>query len=672
MQNLHIKPELWNTLQNAKSLFVPKSPKELLHNIFTNDPNRTMVSYDLSNLLQAQQKINPMLANQHLPHCQDCKAPWVTEAEIVRCQNGIAVNFCQDYMRKRDPNSLYIADSLPTDKPRFDQHFAQPFDALRAQTLAWLQDQDLLAMPFLTGGTTKQTGYPSLLIAPKNATFFAYAVSQLQHFVCLTDWKGDFVPNVCILLAPPFRHTHFEGKQVVVHNRTQDLYELFSFNLYPGPSAKKGLYGFLLHQSTLQNQKTTPTQPSPFLTAHASCAKVITPYQNELVIMHEGASGGGKTEMCEPIPRLSDGKILLATHTVTKDPLYLLLSETSEIQIVSDDMLTCHLDDQQRLIAQDAEIGWFLRVDNVTSYGTQPEIEKISVHPKEPLCFFNLQAIPASTCLLWQHAQDSNGQQNQNPRIIVPRHHFENALHAPTQIDVRSFGIRTPPATQKNPSYGILGMLHILPPALAFVWRLLAPRGYNNPSILSETTTQSKAPKQNQQPLQSEGVGTFWPFASGCMTDYANQLLAQITHAKYVQYVLIPNQHIGCYQVDFASQCIVREYLARHGTRFAKDRLTPARLPLLGYEPLQLKINGQYMPTQLLHTQTQPELGLEGYDAGAQIWTDFAKDELQKYTVSQRLHPNTSLCSLGKQIIDLVLQDALLCDYEKISKNFLG
>ena len=45
-----------------------------------------------------------------------------------------------------------------------------------------------------------------------------------------------------MFIAPPFRHTHFEGKQVVVHNRVDNLHEIFSFNLYPGPSAKKGLY----------------------------------------------------------------------------------------------------------------------------------------------------------------------------------------------------------------------------------------------------------------------------------------------------------------------------------------------------------------------------------------------------------------------------------------------
>ena len=39
------------------------------------------------------------------------------EAEVVRCKNGASVNFMEDYMRRRDPNSMVIGDDLPSDKP---------------------------------------------------------------------------------------------------------------------------------------------------------------------------------------------------------------------------------------------------------------------------------------------------------------------------------------------------------------------------------------------------------------------------------------------------------------------------------------------------------------------------------------------------------------------------
>ena len=58
-----------------------------------------------------------------------------------------------------------------------------------------------------------------------------------------------------------------------------------------------------------------------------------------------------------------------------------------------------------------------------------------------------------------------------------------------------------------------MGMLHIIPPALAWLWRLIAPRGFNNPSIVTGNE------------LKSEGVGSYWPFATGKRVKQANLLL---------------------------------------------------------------------------------------------------------------------------------------------------
>ena len=46
---------------------------------------------------------------------------------MVRCKNGCVVNFMEDYMRRRDPNSMAIGDELPTDKPRFKDRFGYEF-----------------------------------------------------------------------------------------------------------------------------------------------------------------------------------------------------------------------------------------------------------------------------------------------------------------------------------------------------------------------------------------------------------------------------------------------------------------------------------------------------------------------------------------------------------------
>jgi len=571
--------------------------------------------------------------------CYDVGGTMVSEANVVRCKNGVAVNYTEDYMRRRDPDCLIVADEQPTDKPRYQDVYKKDFSALREDTLAWLAQQDLIVVPFLAGG--RDNGYQAALIAPVNATFFACGLAGLQHFINIDEHKGPFVPKVIIFLAPPFRHTHFDGKQIVVHNRTPDMYEMFSYNLYPGPSAKKGIYGFLLDIGEREG----------WVTAHASAVKIITPYENEIVFMHEGASGGGKSEMCESIHREPDGKIVYGQNLATKEKFYLNIEEPCELCPVADDMVLCHPDMQtvgKRLVIKDAEDGWFLRVDHIKEYGTEPFHEKIFTHPSEPLIFLNIQGVPTATCLVWEHTIDSDGTPCPNPRVILPRRLVPRVVSEPVEVDVRSFGVRTPPCTAELPTYGILGMVQFLPPALAWLWRLVAPRGHNNPSII-ET-----------EGITSEGVGSYWPFVTGKMVNHANLLLEQIRNSLATRFVLIPNQHIGCYKVGFMPQWIMREYLARRGSaKFKQEHLVPARSSLLGYCLDQLKVDGQYIRKAILRPETQAEVGLEGYDRGAKILSNFIKREIAKFNVPE-------LSSMGQEILACCLNDAPLEEYLRI------
>jgi hypothetical protein len=94
---------------------------------------------------------------------------------------------------------------------------------------------------------------------------------------------------------------------------------------------------------------------------------------------------------------------------------------------------------------------------------------------------------------------------------------------------------------------------------------------------------------------------------------------------------LIPNQHIGAYEVSFMPQWIAREYIARRGSaKFKPEHLVEARCSLLGFGLDSLKIDGQYIRRAFLKPETQNEVGLDGYDAGAKILTDFFKQELRK------------------------------------------
>lgn len=612
LQKFLLSDDVFEILHGCKGFIIPRTKSELVSMTFGNDNNDC---FDV---------------------CYEVNGKQIIEANVVRCKNGAVVNYTDDYMRRRDPDCLIVADENDTDKPKYDDVYKEDFLPLRNTTFDWLKNQELIVMPFMAGG--KEYGYEALLIAPINAAFFACGLGDLQYFVNIDEYDGEFKPKAIIYLAPPFRHTHFEGKQIVVHNRLPDMHELFSYNLYPGPSAKKGIYGVLLNIGESEG----------WVTVHASTVKVITPYENEIVIMHEGASGGGKSEMIENIHREPDGKSVVGQNLATKEKFYITLKETCELRPVTDDMALCHpkmQNDSKKLVVKDAEEGWFLRLDNIKSYGTEPFYEKICTHPSEPLVFLNIQGIPKATCLIWEHTLDSDETPCPNPRVIMPRRMIPNIVSEPVEIDVRSFGVRTPPCSLENPSYGILGMLHVIPPALAWLWRLVAPRGYNNPSVIDSIG------------MTSEGVGSYWPFATGKMVEQANLLLEQILNSTSTRYVLIPNQHIGYYKVGFMPQWIAREYIARRGSaKFKQEHLIKARCDLFGYCLDSLKVDGQFIRMAFLQPETQAEVGIDGYDKGAKILRDFFKKEIAKFNAPE-LNP------IGKKIIECCLNDAPLEDY---------
>lgn len=572
----------------------------------------------------------------------------VKEADVVRCTNGIAVNYPEDYIRRRDPDCMRIADDLPTDKPRYRDKYGEEFAPLKAETLAWLSEQELIVVPFKAGGL--RFGYPSLAIVPKNSAFFALTLVDLQGFIDLADME-PYAPRSILYLAPPFRHSRFDGRQVVVHDRTESLHEIYAYNLYPGPSAKKGVFSALLDVG----------QQEGWITAHASSVRVTTPYENETVIMHEGASGGGKSEMCQEIRREDDGRVLLGYNIVTEEPYAITLGETSKLAPITDDMTLCHRDLQRSdglLTVADAEDGWFVRVDGLTQYGEDPAFERACIHPAEPLVFFNIHGVPGATCLPWEHTLDSTGKPCSNPRVVIPRHQIKDIVDEPQQVDVRTFGVRMPACTTDKPSYGIMGITHVIPPSLAWLWRLIAPRGDKNPSIGASV---SEADTIKHGGMVAEGVGSYWPFSTGTKVAAANLLLKQILDAPRTRYILTPNQHIGAYKVGFSAEWLTREYLARRGQgQIRDDLLTPARCALFGYALKELKIDGQQVRPTLLTPEFQSKVGIPAYDAGAKILTDFFKSELQQF-MTDELDPR------GRAIIEVCLRDGTLDDYLELT-----
>jgi hypothetical protein len=616
-QNWQIAPEIKAVLDNAPEVVFPASKKEILDLAMGGKDFVFEVGYDV-----------PGKGN-------------VPEAVVVKCRNGLSVNFPEPHMRRRDPNCMFIGDNGPTDKLRFAEAFPQyKFTEVRQETFDWLAKQELAVLCTNIGG--EETGLYGILIAPKNAGCFIGALADIQGIVPPSSLSRTFAPDAIIYLAPVFRHTHFNGKQVVVNNRLPNVHEVFSYNLYPGPSAKKGIYSVLLDIGEREQ----------WLTLHGAAVQVVTPYDNITAILHEGASGSGKSEMLEYAHRKTDGRLLLGVNKVTKEELDLSMDQTCLLKPVTDDMAISHPRDQKnnpKLVVRDAEQGWFIRINHITHYGTDPKLERACIHPSEPLLYLNIDGRPGSTALLWEHVEDSPGKVCSNPRVILPRKLDEDVVNSPVEIDFRSFGVRAPLCTAQNPTYGILGMLHLLPPALSWLWRLAAPRGDANPSILTKGSG-----------LVTEGVGTFWPFATGKFVNYANLLLEQIAATPQTRHVLLPNQHIGAWKVGFMPQWLVREYLARRGAaKFNPVYLEAARCPLLGYIPGRIKIEGTTIPEQFLRVEMQPEVGLDAYDVGAQILTEFFRSEIKKY-----LQPELS--RLGQDIINCCLEGGDLEDYKKL------
>jgi hypothetical protein len=563
----------------------------------------------------------------------------VVEAITMQVKNGVAANYVEPYMRRRDPNSMAIADELPTDKKRFIDKYGYPFSDLEKETFDWMKKQDLAAFFYFAGRVG--IGTYGIAVVPANAAFFAMGLAMLQEMKSVDELKEEAQIGSTIITAPIFRHTHFEGKQVVVHKRTPDVHEVFAFNLYPGPSAKKGLYSVLLDQGEKED----------WVTAHCSAIQSISPYDNITTFMHEGASGGGKSELHQHILREHDGRVLIGRNTETDEVRYITIPRFCSFDSVADDMAFCHPSHQRgdgKLRIMDAENSWFVRVDSVQKYGDDPFLEGITINPATPLLFLNIEAQPRSTALIWDHIEDEPGKRCPNPRVVLPRKSIPNVVNKPVSVDIRSFGLRAPKCSAGNPTYGIVGMFHILPPALAWLWRLVAPRGHNNPSIVGTGG------------MGSEGVGSYWPFATGRRIPHANNILRQILETPRTAFALVPNQHIGVWEVGFKPQLLMREYLTRRGVaKLRTDQYQPARCSLLGYELNYLTIEGSKIPSRFLKVYNQTEVGIEGYDTGAEILDKFFKEELHKYL-------QTDLLQTGKRIIDACLSNATVEEYNEI------
>jgi hypothetical protein len=161
--------------------------------------------------------------------------------------------------------------------------------------------------------------------------------------------------------------------------------------------------------------------------------------------------------------------------------------------------------------------------------------------------------------------------------------------------------------------------------------------------------------------MTSEGVGSYWPFATGRRVTQANLLLRQILATPRTRFVLMPNQHVGSWKCGFMPQWLSREYLARRGgANFRPEQLTPARCPLLGYALFFMQIEGSQIPHWFLEVDKQPEVGTEGYDTGAEMLATFFREQLQPIYDAPNLDP------LGRRIIECCFDGEDVMAYEEL------
>jgi hypothetical protein len=257
-----------------------------------------------------------------------------------------------------------------------------------------------------------------------------------------------------------------------VHNRSTGLHEIFSYNLYPGPSAKKGVYGALIQG------RARGLGHRPLL--HRAGRH---PYDNVVTIMHEGASGGGKSEMLEQ-PTASRRPPAPGQERGHRRGTHLELPADCELHPVTDDMALCHPPSRRRRQAAHhrRRNAWFVRVNHITATApTRPG--EAHAHPPKPLLFLNIDAVPGSTRPHLGAHRGRPGKPCPNPRVIMPREIVPNVVDGPVRSTCAASACARP-LHAEHPTYGILGLFHVLPPALAWLWRLVAPRGHANPSIV--------------------------------------------------------------------------------------------------------------------------------------------------------------------------------------------
>jgi len=159
---------------NEKTIKLPTDVEELLRNC------KKVTYFDSPEELAIAAVGGPTKTKFDVKYDVPGKGEYV-EAVVHKVSNGIAVNYTEAYMRRRDPNTMAISDDKPTDKIRFKEKYGYEFGDIKTETLEWLKNQELAVFFYLAG--LKKLGVGGMAIAPANAGFFAGGLADLQGFI---------------------------------------------------------------------------------------------------------------------------------------------------------------------------------------------------------------------------------------------------------------------------------------------------------------------------------------------------------------------------------------------------------------------------------------------------------------------------------------------------------
>jgi len=233
-----------------------------------------------------------------------------------------------------------------------------------------------------------------------------------------------------------------------------------------------------------------------------------------------------------------------------------------------------------RLTVADAENGWFVRVDHIHSYGTAPNSNACASIPRAAH-FLNHYIVPAAPASLG--ARRGRARQSlPNPRVILPAacsKRFSTGRSGSTCAASASAA----PHPQGQPALRYPRHAPRPQPRLAWLWRLWRPRS-RQPSI--------QATKSRE--MQSEGVAPIGPLHRSPRGPGQPPPQPDCQHPKPLR----PHSQPAHRRLEGRIHGRVdgREYLAAAAAPSLPASRSAKHLPLLGYIPNQLRIEGSMIP----------------------------------------------------------------------------